>query len=508
MRKGMDAHVLGLALGVVVLLVVLAVVVGLNTSGAFRDFLNKVPWLNKIIPDGGDGGGSAPTDQTGQCGGLCQKGSVTCRTDQRCTATPADSKVGICNADPLCGPTGNVLMLYAVPKISGDVYYVIYEDPASTYQIRSGDCLEYDVWINTNAAGIGGVDIKTQPGGKHWWNENNWRDQNGEKASMRPAESLHSSNQDISEFAYRKWYHRKIPVFTDANPDNSMVGKGLEWVRIDFEQDSLRGAPIVAYYDNIKFVNCNNPSDVGKVIFDETLQKNPPIRDRDGGYDNEIAEVVNRGSMTETPDYRNRGTNVLKFVATNPGDKNSVYWKVGDTSGYVFKPGDTIEYDVCIVTNSDQIGGINVRDQNDYWHNIDKPPGPFTSVSCTDEANTWKDQNMIDGDPKCDLRQKDSKTLALNKWYHRIMVVPQEKIGKQLSFIDLAADKEDRLTYEVYYDNIMITNGDRLADNAKGLIFEDSPISNSRDMGIGDPAFTASLDIVAPPPSFVCAPAD
>ncbi|MBI3413681.1 MAG: hypothetical protein HY051_06430 [Candidatus Aenigmarchaeota archaeon] len=512
-RKGMDAHVLGLALGVVVLLVVLGVIVGLNTTGAFKDFLNKVPWLNKIIPEDSKDNPN-PIDQIGVCGGLCENKARNCPQKQRCKATADpddDPGLGECTADVVCdalgpNPAGNVLRLYAVPDSPGDVYYVIYEDAAATYSIRPGDCLEYDIWISSDASGIGGIDIKTQPGGKQWWNEDKWKDINGQKASMRKSKDIHSDNEDISDYAYRTWHRRKIPVFEDPDPDKTMVGKGVELVRLVFEQDKLSKAPIIAYFDNVRFVNCKNAADVGKIIYEDALLKSPADLDRSGGYENERLELVNIAGLTSVPDYRVHGTDALKFVAINPDGKNNIFWKTGSPvplNNYIFIAGDTVEYDVCVVSSAKEIGGIDILDDSGKrWKDI-ATDCDRVSGAVKGNGNKWRDQNLISGHPKCMETQKFGENLVLNKWYHRVMIVPEDRLDKKITNFMLASELNDKGTYTVYYDNIFITNGDKL----KTTIYQDGPPGLNEKFE-GDGSYSAVLTSVSPPDATICAPAD
>lgn len=78
------------------------------------------------------------------------------------------------------------------------------------YQIQSGDYLEYAVYVQTDTAGIGGIDIMFKDG--NWLRQFACTDQFG--LAVHPA-------TDIRPQAYRKWVLRHIPL-------NLVVGKRVD----------------------------------------------------------------------------------------------------------------------------------------------------------------------------------------------------------------------------------------------------------------------------------------
>ncbi|MFH0890205.1 MAG: hypothetical protein V1836_03650 [Candidatus Aenigmatarchaeota archaeon] len=60
MRKGMSAGALALMGGIALLLLVLIINAALDPTSGFRDFLKKVPWLNKIVAPGSSDGDTTP----------------------------------------------------------------------------------------------------------------------------------------------------------------------------------------------------------------------------------------------------------------------------------------------------------------------------------------------------------------------------------------------------------------------------------------------------------------
>ncbi len=514
-RKGLSQNALTLILGIFLMLFVLMINVAFAPTESFKEFLKKVPFLNKIVPEPGKDN-PQPVDQIGVCMGICNNKQGPCTKGYKCVTggDPTNSMIGKCDRDTTCDslvPSGNVLRLSATTGGGEGVYHAIYKETGSGYTIASGDCLEYDVWIANDAGGIGGIDIKTSDGKSWGKDEAGWKDENGQKTALKPSTSLHTDGEDVSQYAYRRWYHRKIRVFEDPNPDKTMVGRSLESIRLVIE-GMVSKVPMIAYYDNVKITRCSDPRSVKKVIFDSNLQFTDTNPEGKSGFNDERLDVVDYGSKTDFPDYHNHGAQVLKFTASNPDGKDDAYWRVGGSNPpYVFQPGDTIEYDVCVVTNSAELGGIDIFDSatdNSGWRNLDRGMGsnPF-SVDCGAGAmegmsNSWRDQNLVGGHPKCDLRQKYSTTLAFNKWYHRVMIVPREKIGTGFAFLDLASETSDRGDKVVYYDNIFITNADKVVQT----IYQDgSPAKNEKHFSDG--TYTARIESVIPPDASVCAPA-
>ncbi|MDO8587904.1 MAG: DUF5010 domain-containing protein [Armatimonadota bacterium] len=106
--------------------------------------------------------------------------------------------------------------------------------------IQTGDCLEYDVYLNSNVPGLGGIDIRNTDL-TYWRDSAGWADQNG--IGGHPG-------QDLTSRAYRKWYHRTLPV------PAAMVGKTTQ--RWDVVLDGYNYGAYECYsavYDNVRITN-------------------------------------------------------------------------------------------------------------------------------------------------------------------------------------------------------------------------------------------------------------
>ena len=108
------------------------------------------------------------------------------------------------------------------------------------YVIQSGDYLEYDIYWNSNLAYIG-LDLICTDG-----------------ATLRDSSSTDQNNltthpaTDLTNYAYLKWYHRKIPmaIFWSGTANVSSVGKTISRYIIGAESESL-GTAMTAYLKNI-----------------------------------------------------------------------------------------------------------------------------------------------------------------------------------------------------------------------------------------------------------------
>ncbi len=470
----MDAQVLGLALGVVVLVIILGVIVGLNTSGAFRDFLNKVPWLNKIIPDSGSDN-PEPGDFAGDCGVFCE--STLTSGGRRCS--PAEvCKNNQCEPDSGCGallpyvgrPSGNVIHFIAPTKASGGnkILLKISEGkPVSgpragiPYGIRSGDVLEYDVYLPLETPCTGGLYIDTT--GDDLGDEAEWKDDKGITADLRECNedpTKVSNENDMTEYAYRKWYHRRLDM-------SSVGGKTLEKIALTMggETYSDGGVIYAALYDNIVITS----SDGRHVFFEE----NPAFLDKEGcggmftacrydpGKTTAFVAPIAYTPPTTASAQSNIGYqsgDILRFTATGDGGGDKLlYLKAYEiNSPYTVKPGDIVEYDVFVRTCEKEVGGIELRAKNN-------PINKWKDVAYWRWTYDWVNNARVsakpDGDPHMDIA--DEKEFACNKWYHRILPAPPDRWGKAVDIVDVVIGKDVGNGVQVisYYDNIQITDG-------------------------------------------------
>ena len=108
------------------------------------------------------------------------------------------------------------------------------------YVIQSGDFLEYDIYWNSNLAQIS-FEIVCSDNSQ--LRDSSARDQN----NLVP-----HPGTDLTNYAYLKWYHRKIPITTlwNGTANVSSVGKTINRYLIGAESDTLSTA-MTAYLKNI-----------------------------------------------------------------------------------------------------------------------------------------------------------------------------------------------------------------------------------------------------------------
>jgi hypothetical protein len=171
------------------------------------------------------------------------------------------------------------VLRYRVTSLGGRMYSYWKFSNASVV-LQSGDAIEYDVYLHTNHAGIGGLELKST-NGVYFRDQPGWVDQNG--LGGHPA-------TDIRSQAYLKWYHRRLVV------PGSMVGRGItNWDAVvdgtygSYEVPAAmynnvcikRGSTVLAwaYLDgnsSLNAVDFNTPSTVQSAhLFPTTVRRGP-----------------------------------------------------------------------------------------------------------------------------------------------------------------------------------------------------------------------------------------
>jgi hypothetical protein len=110
--------------------------------------------------------------------------------------------------------------------------------------LQTPDMIEYDVYIDSNIDGIGGIDLKTSHASgastgctgtcDYFRGWSSWTDQNSVGG--------HPSS-DLSARAYKKWYHRRLPI------PSGLAGSTITYV--DAVDENNTSSSRNAYYDNL-----------------------------------------------------------------------------------------------------------------------------------------------------------------------------------------------------------------------------------------------------------------
>ncbi|MCC3371875.1 glycosyl hydrolase family 28-related protein [Cohnella sp. REN36] len=144
----------------------------------------------------------------------------------------------------------------------------------------------------------------------------------------------------------------------------------------------------------------------------------------------------------------------LEFTVVNDASATAnryAYAKFSDAA-YTFQPGDYIEYDVKLLNNVGDAGGIDIY---------------TTAGTPFRDAAGWRDQNGIVGHPERDL-----SSYAFRQWFHRKLAVPASMIGQTSAHWDIVGENNTAsISYKAQYDNIVVTDGN---GNARAVIFRDA----------------------------------
>lgn len=138
--------------------------------------------------------------------------------------------------------SGDAIQLTATTDANTDTtvkyHYHIFSREAVVF--AEGDKLQYEVYLDSKSEGLGSIEIWVSGADPDCFRDiASWKDQNGVKGHP---------NADLTEFAYKKWYTRTLPV--PASMDGATA---IHW---DFgiEKNSA-GETYTVYYDNIKVLD-------------------------------------------------------------------------------------------------------------------------------------------------------------------------------------------------------------------------------------------------------------
>ena len=141
--------------------------------------------------------------------------------------------ITLCFASP--GTGQDVVRFRAATTSAGGRAYVYWKFSRASRTVQPGDFVEYDVYVNNNVGGVGGIEVYNTDGSS-WRDLPGWEDENG--GAGHPA-------WNIASYAYRKWYHRKLTV------PPAIIGKTISFW--DVAVDGTYGADqtLSAQYDNV-----------------------------------------------------------------------------------------------------------------------------------------------------------------------------------------------------------------------------------------------------------------
>jgi hypothetical protein len=375
------------------------------------------------------------------------------------TFTPANQSVSINGTDvaevnftATAGVGETALQLAAVTTSSEtNAYTYLIFDNASTYTIQAGDTLEMDVYLDAfNPVFIGGFDAMLSASGAVRANSG-WVDQNG--VSINPGSNL-------SAYAKGRWYHR---VFSIGNK----AGETLSSFKIAHEGD-IPGTYKI-YLDNIKITNARV---VKKVIY----ANGAPVSNIQAEGPNGVSS---QSLLSVAPPLPVGGSALQLTAYTSSTGTNAYTYVIFDNAAaYTIQTGDNLEMDVYLdLLNPVFVGGFDAVLN--------------TSGTVRDHSG-WVDQNGLSIHPGTDL-----SSYAKGCWYHRTFSIGN-KAGQSLYAFKIVHEGDIIGTYNIYLDNIRITN----AGVVKKTIYDDNAlVSNMQSEGPAGVSSQALRVVTAPTPS-------
>lgn len=181
---------------------------------------------------------------------------------------------------PVVEPSGKVLKV-TYDSTGGSPGYK-YLDKAAA-MMYTGYKLCYDVYLDNDKPGIGGIELDDKYA-NYARDDSAFKDQNGLSGSPKT---------DISDYAYKRWYHREISL-----PDSwNGVGYANFYSMIAFD-GSFQGKA-TAYFDNIRIVNSKN------------LDVEYFFKDNQGEFSYVNDATVNRGFDYTTTNYNGVNAQVV-----------------------------------------------------------------------------------------------------------------------------------------------------------------------------------------------------
>jgi len=311
-------------------------------------------------------------------------------TDQAIYRTDSNTK-GLWHLDDT--GQGNENIRFDSTNVAGTAYtYWKTLDDATV--VATNDTFEYDVYLENNLQGVGGIDIRFTD--TTYARSVAWTDQNGV--------SCHPGSGNLSSYAYKKWFHRRCTIPAGMN------GKTIDWIDVVNEIDTATA--ITTYYDN--FIIKNSSGTVKSTIY----------TDSDSDYN----------ALDFESNASNTGNATFNISQTGAGDESGNFNESISFGGTSFTQG--------------KIGGARYFDGTDDYFSINDVPGSTFQNNFTVEAwvkfssvNKGTDNAILghgaasanNGLHLCERSGKaffgfysndlaGSATLSANEWYHLAFV--------------------------------------------------------------------------------------
>lgn len=402
--------------------------------------------------------------------------------------------------------TGDMLQCSSTSTLGAELRYSYWKFSDTIFTVQNGDYLEYDVMIDNNIGGLGGVELFFTDG-TFLRDTSGWQDQNG--ISGHPM-------ADLSGRAYKKWYHRKMAI------PSSFAGKTINKWDIGIG-NQLPNIPCAAIYHNIVITRSGSVVATGYKTGTPSLNQldfesgygsssltrqtantgnlpgafslntptngvtatsiKPKLDWSDSQYATSYKLVISKNSDFSNPAVNKADIATSEYKLTGDLSLNTTYyWQViaynangtaTATDGRTFTTtndtklnfsatstdGAATRYTYWKFSNASRI--IQQGDWVEYdvciMNNMAGLGGIdiyFTDGTYLRDSG-WTDILGISGHPTADISY-----YAYNTWYHRKLSFPALAIGKTISYWVVATtNNTPSSTFTTYYDNVKITNG-------------------------------------------------
>lgn len=208
--------------------------------------------------------------------------------------------------------------------------------------------------------------------------------------------------------------------------------------------------------DEEKPGNVNHPTNPDEEEDRPPHDLGDPETDDKEDEDNEPVEILDDGSLVyDVNDYNDITAGVSKLKLTIQNDvtvkQKELVIKISEEGeGYKFQKGDCLEYDMYMVGSLSGAGAIDLVAADG-------------AVRLRDQE-TAQDRNgvnlMFNYNGRVVNQTNQISQYAANRWYRRVIPIPDELIGKSLTYWAVVSENHsDDARSVIYFDNIQLTDG-------------------------------------------------
>jgi LPXTG-motif cell wall-anchored protein len=349
----------------------------------------------------------------------------------------------------------NYVEINATISSGAKIYLPFSKGNGSTYQFKTGDTIEYDLWITPGYSGLGGIE------------PNFIGDFRDKDVGAFVDQKLISGKPgaDLSSEAGGIWYHRQLAIGTAqaAMQSASTWDLTIESPKV-MPGNTAISAPVDITIRIANLVVVNNHKTIYTVLSPNAHEyfsagPSPSYGANLGPTNVTMSTIANTtaslvinftddiptyippalptGNTRTVKDYIDLKAQVLN-------SSNFMYYGIFSNKNYTFQSGDSLEYDVYVV-NAAKMPSVDILDDG--------------NAGIRDIAGNV-DQNGLRANAGAEVSDK-----ALGKWYHRKFILPDAVTGANgnaaktaIKWAFCLQDNIPNATPEAYLANVVITN--------------------------------------------------